>query len=141
MARPLPVRLFSIPYSVIIFNKKIPPVGRTGGIEFPRISFNLNLNYLKSERIDRGFEFDCASQDRPDCWSICAFVNSNCSMERSASRLLLETVLVVLISTPSVFSLLDNRGVLEPMVCNVDDDRYADNNPASSQHKYNSILL
>lgn len=62
-------------------------------------------------------------------------------MERSPSRLLLKTVLMGLVATPSVFYLIDNRGVLEPMVCNVDDDRFADNNPAISQHKYNSILL
>ena len=125
----------------MIFNKKIPPVGRTGGIEFPRISFNMNLNYLKSERSDCGFEFDCDSEDSAECWSICAFVNSNCSMARSPSRILLKAALVLLISTPSVFSLIDNREVLEPMVCNVDDDRYADNNPVTSQHHYDSMLL
>ena len=70
-----------------------------------------------------------------------AFVNSNCSMARSASRILLKAVLVLLIVTPSVFSLIDNREVLEPMVCNVDDDRYADNNPVTSQHHYDSVLL
>jgi len=107
----------------LVFNKKIPPVGRTGGIEFPRISFNLNLNYLKSERIDCGFEFDCVSEECAVCWSICAFVNSNCSMATSASRILLKAALVLLIAIPSVFSLIDNREVFEPMVCNVDDDR------------------
>ena len=125
---------------IIIFNKK-NPVGRTGGIEFPRISFNLNLNYLKRERIDCGFEFDCASEDSAVCWSFCAFVNFNCSMARSASRILLKAALVLLIATPSVFSLIDNREVSEPMVCNVDDDRYADNNPVTSQHQYDSMLL
>jgi hypothetical protein len=40
--------------------------------------------------------------------------------------------LVLLIAIPSVFSLIDNREVSEPMVCNVDDGRYADNNPVTS---------